>query len=249
MEDRPTDAWSPEAPDRFGFASTRWSRVLAMHASDASRETALEELCRTYWSPVYAFIRRLGHDQHTAQDLTQAFFTQLLERDSLLRADPLRGRFRAFLKTLVRHFLADQHEHERALKRGGATTFIGLDTSLAESWLAAPASHSSPDVAFEKEWALSLLQNVSDRLEREHLEKGKADLWQALRPFLGIGDQPPSYDQLSETTGLSVPALKVAVHRLRQRYRDELRAAIGDTVEDPAQIDQELRELLAALRS
>jgi len=241
---------SSAGDERFGFRSTRWSRVLATGLDDRqARVVAFEDLCARYWSPVYAFIRRLGHDVHDAQDLTQAFFTQLLERDAVAQADPQRGRFRTFLKTLVRHFLSDEHTRRATLRRGGGLTFVPLDVGDAEARLATRTADESPESRFEREWALQVLHSVLDRLADEHRLKERTEQWELLRTFLTPGQAPPAYEPLSLRLGISVTALKVTVHRLRQRFRSLLRETIADTLEDPADIDDELGSLLAALRS
>ncbi|HRF01388.1 MAG TPA: sigma-70 family RNA polymerase sigma factor [Pirellulaceae bacterium] len=240
---------SDERDDRFGFGSTRWSRVLATgEADEGRRDVAFEELCARYWSPVYAFIRRLGHDPHDAQDLTQAFFAQVLQRQAFARADPTRGRFRTYLKTLVRHFLSDEHGRRNALRRGGGLTFVSLDVSSAETRLADPTTDDSPDARFEREWALQVVESALTTLESEARDKGRSDQWEVLRSYLSMESEPPSYPETAARLGMTVTALKVAVHRLRQRFRELLRSTIADTLEDRSEVDDELAQLIQALR-
>lgn len=232
------------------FATTRWSIVLAAgHASVHQARSALAELCRAYWYPLYAYVRRRGHQQAEAQDLTQAFFAQLLEKDSLQAADRERGRFRAFLLTMFQRFLLNEHKHATAQKRGGGRLQFSLDFDSGEERLARePVDAWTPEKIYSRRWALTLLDHVLDELDREYARKGKSDWFIQLRPFIIASAETPSHAQVAETLGQSEGALKVAIHRLRQRYRDLLRAAIAQTVSRDEDVDDELRELLAALR-
>lgn len=231
------------------FATTRWSLVAAAAdpAAPAARQ-ALADLCAAYWYPVYGYVRRQGHDHHAAQDLTQAFFTRLLEKNDLAAADQGRGRFRAFLLAACRHFLLNQHDRETARKRGGGRRVLALDFADADGRFARePAGRDEPpEKAFDREWALGLLDKAVGELRAEYAGSGRAKLFDALKECLAGGGDV-GYAGLAEQLGMTEGAVKVAVHRLRQRYRDRLRAAIADTVSGPDEIDAEVRDLFAAL--
>ena len=209
---------------------------------------ALARLCRTYWFPLYAHVRRRGFSAHDAEDLTQEFFTRLLARQSIARADPARGRFRSFMLTALNHFLADEWDRARAEKRGGTRELISLDMADAEDRFAQvtdPAA--SPDRIFDREWGLAVLRTVLARLEGEYGKAGKADLFALLKPTLtGTRDSQP-YAELAVQLGRNENAVKVTVHRLRQRYRALLQAEIADTVASEDDAKAEMRALLLAL--
>ena len=227
------------------FATTRWSLVAAAKdpAGPHARE-ALADLCRAYWPPVYAFVRRRGHDRDAAQDLTQGFFARLLEKNDLAVADQARGRFRSFLLAACRHFLANQHDHDAARKRGGGRAHDSLDFAAAAG--REPAGADSPERAFDREWALGLLDRALGELRAEYAGSGRAALFDALKDALAGGADVPHAEKAREL-GLTEGAVKVAVHRLRQRYRDRVRAAIAETVARPEDVDDEVRDLFAAL--
>ena len=231
------------------FLTTHWSVVLAAGSGDATRaQTALARLCQTYWFPLYAQVRRRGHSPHDAQDLTQEFFARLLEGRVLASADPNRGRFRSFLLAALNHFLAHEWERARAQKRGGGRQIISLDLALAEQrYDLEPADTSSPDKLFDKHWAGALLEEVLSQLEAEYQQAGKAELFGALKQTLTGTRESQPYAGLATQLGLSEGAVKVAVHRLRKRYRELLRAEVAHSVADPEQTDDELRYLLATL--
>lgn len=231
------------------FATTRWSLVAAAaDPADPTTRDALAALCAAYWYPVYGYVRRRGHDHHAAQDLTQAFFARLLEKNDLAAADQTRGRFRAFLLAACRHFLLNQHDRESAKKRGGGRHRLALDFADADGRFGREpaAPDDSPERAFDRQWALGLLDRAVTELRREYVESGRAKLFDALKDVL-LGGVEVGYAELATQLGMTEGAVKVAVHRLRQRYRDRLRAAIADTVADPAQVDDEVRDLFAAL--
>jgi RNA polymerase sigma-70 factor (ECF subfamily) len=239
----------PAGPHRF--ATTRWSIVVAAGAAeDTVGRAALESLCAAYWYPLYAFERRGGTAAEDARDLVQGFFAELLEKDYLAQADRERGRFRTFLITAFRHFASKEREKARALKRGGGRRPLPLDFEDGESrYLREPADERTPERLFERRWALTLLDEAMARLLEEHRAAGREALFDALRGTLGgagAGPEEP-YAALGARLGMSEGALKVAVHRLRRRYRDVLRAAIAETVADPAEVDDEIRQLLGAL--
>jgi RNA polymerase sigma factor (sigma-70 family) len=232
------------------FATTRWSMVVAAGAAgDTGGRAALESLCGAYWYPLYAFERRGGTPVEDARDLVQGFFAELLEKDVLAQADRDRGRFRTFLIAAFRHFASKEREKARALKRGGGRAPLPLDFEDGESrYLREPADDRTPERLFERRWALTLLDEALGRLKEEHRAAGREPLFEALRGTLGSGDGPgASYAALGEGLGMSEGAVKVAVHRLRRRYRDVLRAAIAETVADPSEVDDEIRHLLGAL--
>ncbi len=230
------------------FVTTQWSAVLTAGRSDTTRaRSALEQLCRNYWPPLYAYVRRRGYSPEDAQDLTQEFFAQLLERNAVATVSPDKGRFRSFLLACMNHFLADEWDKARAQKRG-RDQVVPLDTQLAESWLGqASAENFTPEKAFELRWAITLLEQVHARLAEEHRQQGKAALFEALRNTLaGPGNAAP-YAELARQLDMTEGAVKVAVHRLRQRYRVLLRETIAETVATPEEVEEELRYLMRVL--
>ena len=239
---------SIDAPDRFGFRSTRWSQVAAVRlGADEERRIALSDLCQRYWPAVFAYIRCRGYREVDAQDMTQAFFADVLSRDRIAHADQARGSFRSFLKTLVRNFLVDDHRAAAALKRGGEHRLISMEPSIVETMLVAETD-ANPETRFERAWATEVLRSVLQELEREHQDKGRGDVWEAIRPFLTPGAQVPPYESLQSRTGLSVTALKVAVHRARERFREVLRRTVADTLPDEQDVDGEIVALMRALK-
>ena len=230
------------------FQTTSWSLVIAAAQQPTeSAETALAKLCQLYWYPVYAFVRRRGHSQDDARDLTQEFFSRLLEKNYLKDADPARGRFRSFLLGAVRNFLANEWNRGQAQKRGGGVLTIALDTETAEGRYAAePASHETPESLYERQWALALLDQVMTGLRNEYARDGSLDHFEKLAPYLTGADEPPYADIAAQWKG-SAGAVKVAVHRLRKRYRQLLRQTIAETVLTPEDVDDEIRFLLSAL--
>jgi RNA polymerase sigma-70 factor (ECF subfamily) len=233
------------------FLTTHWSVVLAAGRGDSTRaQNALARLCQTYWYPLYAYVRRRGHSPHDAQDLTQEFFTRLLEHQSLAAADPNRGRFRSFLLSSLDHFLAHEWQKGQAQKRGGGRQMLSLDLAMAEQrYDLEPADTSSPDKLFDKHWAGALLEEVLNQLEAEYRQAGRAELFAALKQTLTGTRESQPYAVLAAQMSMNESALKVAVHRLRKRYRQLLRAEIVHVVADPDQADDELRHLFAALAS
>jgi RNA polymerase sigma factor (sigma-70 family) len=236
-------------PDRF--PTTHWSLIqAAQRRPSAEARQALETLCRIYWPPVYAYIRRGGINTVEAQDLTQAFFTELLAKDSLVQATPERGRFRSFLLVACQHFLANQHARARAKKRGGGQSPLSLDLATAENHLSLePATGTTPEQEYERQWAIALLRQVMDCLEEECRRRGKADLFAALKPWL-IGEQAEgTYAATAEKLAMTPAAVKMAAVRLRRRYRELLREAIAQTVATAEDVDDEIRYLFTALGS
>jgi RNA polymerase sigma-70 factor (ECF subfamily) len=232
------------------FATTHWSVVLAAaKQSDTKRGCdALARLCQIYWYPLYAYVRRRGYSAHDAEDLTQAFFAQLLERHSLAAVEPERGSFRSFMLAVMKHFLANEREKGMAQKRGGGCQILSLDWVAAERRFdLEPATYAAPDKLFEKQWALTLLAEVLNRLEHEYHSEGKGDLFAALKQTLmGLRESQP-YAQLARELGVNESAVAVAVHRLRKRYRELIRAEIANTLDDAEDVDAEIRHLFQVL--
>jgi RNA polymerase sigma-70 factor (ECF subfamily) len=211
---------------------------------------ALATLCEQYWYPLYAYVRRRGLDPHEAQDLTQEFFAHLLDSEAVNVASPERGRFRSFLLASLNNFLANHWRKENAQKRGGGKAVLSLDLAAGEQrYVAEPAHDLTPEKIYERRWAMTLLQQVLDALATEYAEDGKLELFEHLKPYLGGNLDGLPYAEVSAQIGLSVGSIKVAVHRLRRRCGDLLREQIAQTVAEPGEIEQELRELFAALRS
>jgi RNA polymerase sigma-70 factor (ECF subfamily) len=231
------------------FPTTCWSRVAcAGDPADPEARVALEGLCRDYWYPLYAFARRQGLDPDSASDLVQGFFADLLERNALDGVDRDRGRFRGFLRTACGHYLAHRREHDRADKRGGGRRARSIELSDAEGrYGREPAHELTAEWLFERRWALELLEHVLARLEAEASATGKPDLFARLRPMLEGDESAESYREIGTALGLSEGAVKVAAHRLRARYRTLLREEVARTVADPADVDAELADLIAAL--
>ena len=231
------------------FATTHWSVVLAAGdgASPRSKE-ALEKLCRTYWYPLYAYVRRLGNDKEVAKDLTQAFFARLLEKNYLGQVDRLKGRFRSFLLGALKHFLADEWDKARAQRRGGGTPLFSLDDDTAENrYRLEPVDEKSPDKLFDRRWALLTLEQAANRLRKEYHDTGKGELLGQLQGFLSGDLEASSYGQAAARLGMTENTLKSYVHRLRLRNRELLREVIADTVASAKQVDEELRDLHAVL--
>jgi len=231
------------------FTTTQWSFVLeARDPNSPQAFQALETLCRTYWHPLYAFARSLGHDEETAKDLIQGFFARLLERHSLRSADPEKGKFRSFLLTGLRNFLSDEWDRARAQKRGGGTVFISLDDENAEErFRVEPTDDMSPDRLFDRHWALTVLDQAAERLREEYEKAGQIALFEQLRGFLSGKMGGGCYAETASCLELPENTLKSLVHRLRHRYRERLREVIADTVATPAEVDEEIRHLLDAL--
>jgi len=240
---------APGIPEASQFSTTHWSVVLSAGGNDSPQaEAALASLCRAYWYPLYAYVRRQGHGFEDAQDLTQAFFARLLDRGSLRLADRNRGRFRSFLLTSLKHFLIHEWNKANCVKRGGGRPIISLDAEKTETrFQAEPADNRSPDKAFERRWATVLLDQVLDQLQREFATTEHTQVFEELKSSL-IGEESEStYAEIGQRLGMTEGNVKVTVHRLKRRYRELLRAEIAKTVEGPEAIDEEIRELFAAL--
>ena len=232
------------------FALTRWSVVLAAAgpASRSRRRRALGELARINWYPLYAFIRRQGAPHEQAEDLTQGFFARLLEKEGLAAVAKDKGRFRSFLLAAVKHFLSNERDKARAIKRGGGTPPLSLDLLAGESHYAAePADRMTPEKAFDRRWALAVLDEVLARLRREYAQSDRRQLFEALEPALAAEADAPSHAEVARKLGMTEGAVKVAAHRLRKRYRELLREEIAQTVDGPELVDEEIRYLLQCL--
>jgi len=228
------------------FASTHWSMVLlAGHKSSPDAAAALATLCATYWFPLYAYVRR-GHNVNEAQDLTQDFFAQLLEKDYVAEADPERGRFRAFLLTSFKHFLSKERGKARAQKRGGGRLPLSLDLDSGESrYVSGPADRLTPEQLYDRQWAVTLLEGVMGRLELEMRESGRGDHFDKLKEFIVSSSQGATYAKTAESLGTTEAAAKMATHRMRKRYRELLRQEVAETIEHVADVEDEIRSLFA----
>jgi RNA polymerase sigma factor (sigma-70 family) len=230
------------------FATTHWSVVLAAreeHTPHAAE--ALENLCQTYWYPLYAFVRREGKNAEDAQDLTQEFFGRLLDKNYLAQVEHRKGKFRSFLLAALRHFLADQRDRARAVKRGAGAHCLSLDAQTAEGrYRFEPVDRMDAEKIYERRWAMTLLEQALTRLRDENDAAGKTELFERLRDFVA-GESDVSCGEAAAQLGLTESALKSALHRLRQRYRELVRAEVAHTVADPAEIDTEIRYLIVVL--
>jgi DNA-directed RNA polymerase specialized sigma24 family protein len=232
-----------------GFPTTCWGQILQAGdpAAPGARD-ALEELCRDYWRPLYAFVRRKGHDPEAAQDIVQGLFTDLLERGDFGTLEPERGRFRSFLMACCTHYLAKIQGRERAFKRGGGRSFSSLDALKAETRFGGEPAHDlTAERLFDRRWALTLLDHIIGGLDAEMAQPDRRPLYDRLRPSLLGQEDVPCYKTIALELGLTEGAVKMAAHRLRARYRQRLRDEIARTVADPAEIDDEIRILLDAL--
>jgi RNA polymerase sigma factor (sigma-70 family) len=230
------------------FATTHWTVVLAAGRRHTPQsDGALEELCRTYWFPLYAYVRRRGSSKEDAEDLVQAFFARFLEKNYLNGLSAERGRFRAFLLASLKHFLINEWKKSRRLKRGGGEKLLSLDWESADQkFQVAATNERSPDRAFDREWALALLAKVIGRLQDECAADGKVKLFEELKIFLTDGKGGQSHADAAKNLGMDETAVRVALHRLRKRYRALLRAEIAQTLADDSQVDEELRALFGA---
>jgi RNA polymerase sigma-70 factor (ECF subfamily) len=240
-----------DPPGPQDFATTHWSLVVAAKPDQADQtraRKALEALCRAYWYPLYAFVRYRGHSPEDAQDLTQSFFARILETGGFASADPERGRFRSYLLGAMKHFLSNQRQRAQTRKRGGQVQILAWDALDPEARYAGSSRQvSDPEHLFDREWALETIAAALQRLRNEMVEAGKSEQFDILKSNLTGQDALPRHEaavQLNMTAG----AVKVAVHRMRQRYRKLLRAAVADTVGDPADLEDEMRYLVAVLR-
>ncbi len=231
------------------FATTHWSVVAQSALTDVPEAAdALARLCEIYWPPIYSFVRRRGYAPPDAQDLTQAFFAFFLRTKAYGHTDQLRGKFRSFLLASVKNFLADNWDHDQAIRRGGGYQFVSLDQKTAEAFYdPASVSDSTAEHLFELRWAKSLAGRALNALREELQPEGKLELFEQLKAFLAGGSVLPSYDEASARTGLPRATVKTHVHRLRQRYREIVRCEIARTVSAPHEIDEELHYLCNVL--
>lgn len=249
MHEKPAKDEEPAASSPHWFRSTHWSLVeLAGDADSPQATAALEKLCRTYWLPLYSYIRRQGYGPHDAQDLAQGFFARLLRMNSLASVGPQKGKFRTFLLAALNHFLSDERDHARAEKRGGGKTLISLDETSAEKrYLEVPAPDLTPEKLFDRRWALTVMEQALDRLRKEYGNAGNAALFEQLGGFLSREASPGEYDTPARKLGMSAGAMAVAVHRLRQRYRECVRFELSQTVTSREDLEMEMKYLFEAL--
>jgi RNA polymerase sigma-70 factor (ECF subfamily) len=240
------DSATTSAEQAAWFTTTHWSIVLNAqdpHSPQASE--ALERLCRAYWYPLYAFVRRQGYEEAEAKDLTQGFFAKLLEKNYLAGVQRAKGKFRSFLLVAIKHFMSDERDKARALKRGGDKILISLDETVGEDrYRHEPVDTMDAEKLYERRWALTLLEQARERLKEEYLMAGKAKLYEQLQLF-GSGDKDtPAYAEVAPALGLSESGLRSAVHRMRQRYSELVREEVAQTVSSPAEVDEEIRYLI-----
>jgi RNA polymerase sigma factor (sigma-70 family) len=230
------------------FVTTHWSVVLSAQGQQGGDPSAaLETLCRSYWYPLYAYARRLGHSPADAEDLTQGFFARLLEKDYLKAAAQEKGRFRTFLLTALKRYLANEWDRQHAQKRGGFAVSVPIDQQVAETRFAMEPAHTvAPDVLFDRQWAMTLLEQTLAQLQQEYVATGRATLFEHLRSCLARDEAALPYAEMARQLNLTEAAFKMAVHRVRNRYRDLLREQIAQTVSTPEEIEEEIRHLFAA---
>jgi RNA polymerase sigma factor (sigma-70 family) len=235
--------------DPGNFPATRWTVVLAAGGTPSAESTvALERLCQSYWYPLYAYVRRRGHSPPDAEDLTQEFFARLLEHNWIARADRHKGRFRSFLLMAMKRFLAKEWDKVKTIKRGGQVRLVSLQLDTAESrYTREPADTCTPEQVFEKQWALALLESVLNRVRKDYAQEGKGTLFQSLEPCLIGSRETQPYSALAAELGMTEGAVKMAVCRLRERYRACLKEEIAHTVASTAEVDEELRHLFRVL--
>jgi RNA polymerase sigma-70 factor (ECF subfamily) len=229
------------------FPATRWSLIVS---NGENREAVMNELCQLYWQPLYTFARRTGLAIEDAEDITQRFFQDLMHDESTLlqEANPGAGKLRTLFLRVLQRRISDHRRHQNRAKRGGGT-LLSLDTQAAEAGLQVPSNDTSPEAAFDRQWALNVLQHALGRLEKDFTSAGRSNQFAALTPFLGLSNQESSYDRLQQTLQITETAARQSVHRFRERFRRHLRAEIAETLAAPdeAAIDHELMELRTAL--
>ena len=232
-----------------GFETTHWSIVRAAGSESTGRSRdALAHLCSTYWEPLYGYLRRQGHSAEDAEDLTQGFFTRVLEKGVLRAADPQRGRFRAFLLASLRHYTANERAHAQAQKRGGATPALPLEFDVAEQrYLAEPHAAATPETIFDRRWALTVLSRTLATLGAESRRRGKGQVFDALKDHLVAPEGARSYQDVGHQLGMSAAATRVAAHRLRRRFGELLRREVAETVNTPEDVEDEIRHLIQAV--
>jgi RNA polymerase sigma-70 factor (ECF subfamily) len=245
-----TSAASSEGHSHASFFATRWSVVLAAGGpqADGRRQRALEELARIYWFPLYAYVRRQGHSPHAAEDLTQEFFSRLVEKHGLRHVDQSKGKFRSFLLASIKHFLVNEYDKSRAQKRGGPKRILALDAFDAEARYAIePTDDMTAERLFEQRWAWAVLDEVLSQLRAQYAAKEQSALFEVLKGALTQRPGDGEYDEVARALGMTPGAIAVAVHRLRGRYRKLLREEIAQTVAEPGLIDDEVKYLLDRL--
>jgi len=233
----------------MGFYTTHWTVILTARAEDGpAAQEALDKLCSAYWFPLYAFIRRQGCSPHEAEDLTQEFFYRFLERKPLMKLQPEAGKFRSFLLACLKNFLANERERAQAQRRGGGRPIISLDGAEAETRYSLEPTHSlTPDALFERRWAFAVLARTLDELSREHATVEQSQHFAELQGFLPGGQGSVSRNDLAAQRGVSVGAIDVAIHRLRQRFGVLLREQVAQTVSSEAEIEDELNHLISVV--
>ena len=233
------------------FRSTHWSMVLlAGQSSSVEASAALEKLCRAYWHPLYAFVRRRGYSREEAQDLTQEFFSRLLEKKALAMVDRNKGKFRSYLLASMKHLLANEWNRNQFQKRGGGLTFVSLDELHAEErYSQDPADESAPDKLYDRRWAETIIDSVTLQLRDEFAAAGEAERFEALKVFLLAGEEPGTYAEMAARLGLTEGAVRTAIYRMRQRYGALFRAEIAQTVSSLSEMEEEIRHLLDVLAS
>lgn len=236
----------PDPAAAAAFATTEWSIVIAAGSDSAARQAALERLCRTYWLPVYGFVRQLGNPPETAKDMTQAFFAHILSQDFFATADRERGRFRSYLRQSCRLFLGNEWQKRTAAKRGGGASLVPWET-LTPQDESLFATANDPSKEFDRRWALALLRAALARLEAEHAEPEARRQFELLRPFLTARPEPGDYERLASELGVARGTVPVLVHRLGKRYQELIRATVAATVSTRSDVDAELRDCLDAL--
>lgn len=231
------------------FSTTNWSVVVTAGQDNLAGATvALEQLCRRYWYPIYAFVRRRGSDRQEAEDLTQGFFAHLLEMETLKKADQRKGKFRTFLLSSLSKFLCNEWDKRKTVKRGGGRQILSLDEAAAEElYSLEPVEPGSPEKMFDQRWAATLVEGVLTRLREEYRARGKPELLAQLEPGLTQEALPGRYAEWAGTLGLSEGAVRVALHRLRRRFGELLREEITQTVANPAEVDEEIRHLFTSI--
>lgn len=231
------------------FTTTRWSVILTALGDDFEQaERALAELCRVYWYPLYAYARRQGANEHDAQDLTQSFFESIIRRNDLNKGSPDKGRFRAWPLNCMKHFLLNEWKKAKRIRRGGEYHFVSLNADEAEDrYRKEPADNMSADRIYERRWALTVIENALDRLESEYAANGRESLYALIKGALTGGEEKTKYATTGEQAGLSEGGVKTAVHRMRKRYRELIRATVLETVSSASEADEELRHLMSVL--
>ncbi len=248
MSDREAIA-APTSGQSAWFATTHWSVVLTAGQCDSPQAAdALERLCRTYWYPLYAYVRREGYDEESAKDLTQGFFERFLEKKYLDQTQREKGKFRSFLLKSLKHFLSDQRDKARAQKRGGGKTFVSLDDSTCEDrYRLERGAVMNPEKLFDRRWALMLLEQAKERLKEEYVRAGKSKVYERLEVFDSGESVVPSYAEVAVELELTEGGVKAAVSRMRERHRELVREEVANTVTTPAEVDEEIRCLIRAI--